>query len=127
MTLKADTQRNMMFSERFRWVLIAGLVFAGIAVDYYCNTHALMLRLLGWSVLLLLVGVVFFTTTQGKSFINFVRESQIELRKVYWPTRQETLQITFFVAMMVLVLALVLWGMDSILVWLLGWLTGQRG
>ncbi|MDX1902028.1 MAG: preprotein translocase subunit SecE [Gammaproteobacteria bacterium] len=126
MTLKVEARRNM-FGERVKWVLVIGLLLAGAVIDYYYNVHSLLFRLLGWALLLLLTSGIFFTTTQGKAFIEFVRESQVELRKVFWPTRQETLQITFFVAMMVLVLALVLWGMDSILVWLLGWLTGQRG
>jgi preprotein translocase subunit SecE len=50
----------------------------------------------------------------------------MEMRKVVWPTREETMQTTLVVAGMVIILALLLWGMDSLLVWLIGWLTGQR-
>jgi preprotein translocase subunit SecE len=51
----------------------------------------------------------------------------MELRKVYWPTRQQTTTITIMVCVMVVVFALILWGIDSFLYWLIAWLTGQRG
>jgi preprotein translocase subunit SecE len=46
---------------------------------------------------------------------------------VVWPTRQETIQTTLVIGAVVVVLALVLWFIDGILVWAVGWLTGQRG
>jgi preprotein translocase subunit SecE len=58
--------------------------------------------------------------------VQFFGESRAELRKVVWPTREETMQTTLVVAVMVIVLSLVLWGMDGLLVWLIGWLTGQH-
>ncbi len=57
----------------------------------------------------------------------FFKNARAELRKVVWPTRQETLQTALVVVAMVVVLALVLWGLDGVLVWLIGSLTGQRG
>ncbi len=71
-------------------------------------------------------GLVASRTQKGKWVIEFFRDSRMELRKVVWPTREETMQTTLVVAAMVIVLALILWGMDGVLVWLIGWLTGQR-
>lgn len=116
-----------MLSEKIKWIFIGILMLLGLTLDYFYGAYSIVLRIIGWCVFLLLLSAFLYTTNKGAAFVSFVREAQVELRKVFWPTRQETLQVTFFVAVMVLILALVLWGMDSVLVFLLGWLTGQRG
>ena len=57
----------------------------------------------------------------------FAKESKIELRKVVWPTSQETIQQTIIVVAVVVLTALFLWGIDSILLWGVRFFTGQRG
>lgn len=126
MAFKTDTQQSSSF-DWFKWLLAIILFSAGIVVNYYYNSQPWPLRLLGWLVLLAVIIAVLLQTRQGKLALEFARESRTELRKVYWPTRQETIQTTLVVAAMVVVLALVLWGIDSVLMWLIGWLTGQRG
>ena len=61
----------------------------------------------------------------GQKVWVFAKQSRMELRKVVWPTRQETIQTTMIVVAMVVVMALVLWGVDSILTWAITWLTGS--
>jgi preprotein translocase subunit SecE len=126
MAFKTDTQENMSF-DWLKWLVAAVLLLAGLAANYYYSYQPWPLRLLGWIVLLGIIAAIVLQTLQGKQFIAFARESRMELRKVFWPTRQETVQTTLFVAAMVIVLALILWGIDSVLMWLIGWLTGQRG
>ena len=58
------------------------------------------------------------TTGQGKSFIEFARDAWNEAKKVVWPTRKETVQVTAVVFAFVLVLALFMWLVDSSLSWL---------
>ncbi|MGL5986590.1 MAG: preprotein translocase subunit SecE, partial [Burkholderiales bacterium] len=55
---------------------------------------------------------------QGKSFIEFARDAWNEAKKVVWPTRKETVQVTAVVFAFVLVLALFMWLVDSSLSWL---------
>jgi preprotein translocase subunit SecE len=110
-----------------KWAFVLILIIAGLIANYYYNTQPWPLRLLGWLLLLVMAFVVALQTQQGGKALEFARESRIELRKVYWPTRQETIQTTFVVATVVIVLALMLWGVDSLLMSLVGWLTGQRG
>ncbi len=110
-----------------KWLIATLLIIAGLVANYYYNDQPWPLRLLAWLFLLGVVAAITSQTFQGKRALIFARESRMELRKVFWPTRQETMQTTLFVAIMVVVLALVLWGIDSILMWLIGWLTGQRG
>lgn len=126
MAFKTDTQGNSGF-DWLKWLFVIVLFVAGIVANYYYNYQPWPIRLLGWLALLAIIVAVLLQTRQGKLAWEFARESRMELRKVYWPTRQETVQTTLVVAAMVVVLAVVLWGIDGLLMWVIGWLTGQRG
>lgn len=108
-------------------LLAAGLlVAAGIAGFYLLSDMPAVLRVL--SVLLSFVaaaGVVWFTAP-GRRFYAFSQESVVEARKVVWPTRKETLQMTGVVVVFVIVMALFLWLVDGTLTWLVN-LIMQRG
>ncbi len=127
MVLKAIEGQRSTTLDWLKWLVAVLLLVAGIVANYYYSYQPWPLRLLGWLFLLAIVTAVVLQTYQGKQALNFARESRMELRKVVWPTYQETVQTTLFVAAMVLVLGLILWGVDGILMWLIGWLTGQRG
>lgn len=127
MALKTiETPHNAKY-DWVKWLIVILLLIAGLIVNYHYNEQPWPLKLLGWLFLLGIITALILQTYQGKQALNFASESRIELRKVFWPTRQETVQTTLVIAVMVVVLALVLWGIDSILMWLIGWLTGQRG
>ena len=127
MGLKSIENSPRLRYDWLKWIIASFLIIAGIIVNSYYNEQPWPLRLLGWLALLSIVAAVILQTRLGKQALNFARESRMELRKVYWPTRQETMQTTLFVVVMVVVLALILWGADSVLMLLIGWLTGQRG
>jgi preprotein translocase subunit SecE len=100
------------------------IVVAGIAGFYLLGTLPIWAR---WLVVLAAIALGFVVTLQsyqGKVFWQFVQSSRVELRKVVWPTSTETLQVTLVVFVMVLVLGLFFWGLDSILGMLTRWLTG---
>lgn len=121
-----DIQQNTSY-DWLKWLVVAVLFIAGMVSNYYYSAQPWPLRLLGWLFLLGIMVAISLQTRQGKLALSFTRESRAELRKVFWPTRQETMQTTLFVAVMVVILALVLWVIDSGLMWAIGWLTGQRG
>ncbi len=62
---------------------------------------------------------VFCTAERGKQLIAFGRDSSREVRKVVWPTRKESLQMTGYVFAFVFVMALFLWLTDKSLEWVL--------
>lgn len=126
MAFKTGAENNSVL-EWLKWLVASLLFIAGLFANYYYNYQPWPLRLLGWLLLLAIIVSILLQTRRGKQALEFARESRIELRKVYWPTRQETVQTTLVVGAMVVVLALILWGIDGILMWLIGWLTGQRG
>jgi preprotein translocase subunit SecE len=110
-----------------KWLLVIAVIVSALAANYYYSQQPWPLRLLAWLFVLAVAGGLFALTTQGKQLINFARDSRMELRKVVWPTRQETVQITLLIAGVVVLLALILWGIDGVLLRVIGWLTGQRG
>ena len=103
------------------------LLIAGIAGFYYFSQYSMLVRV---PVLLVAaaVGVVIaLRTAPGGQVIGFFQESQIEVRKVVWPTRRETTQTTLVVMAMVVISALFLWFVDMVLVSAVKMLTGQGG
>ncbi len=50
---------------------------------------------------------------------KYMQEVQTEAKKVTWPERKEAMQATLMVVVMVVLVALFLWGVDSFLGWLI--------
>lgn len=126
MILKSENQKETRL-DWLKWLTAAILLLAGLIGNHYYSEVSMPLRLFGWLAVLAISAFIVSMTQTGRWIIEFFRDSQMELRKVVWPTREETMQTTMVVAAMVIILALVLWGLDGVLVWLIGWLTGQRG
>jgi len=107
---------------------VSVLLLAGAVVGFYLLAEKpLWLRLLE---LLAVVGVALFlalTTAPGRRVKGFFSAAHMEVRKVVWPSRQETLQTTLVIFIVVLVTSLFLWGVDSILFVLVRLFTGQGG
>ena len=103
------------------------LLIGGIFAFYYFAEWSALLRVIG----LLAIGgaaiAVAFQTQPGRQLWQFVSDARMEVRKVVWPTRQETVQTTLIVMAMVVVLGIVLWLFDMILMGILRFLTGHGG
>jgi preprotein translocase subunit SecE len=105
----------------------AGLVAAGIAAFYYFANLPIWLR---WIIVFATLAggaLVGLQSSKGREFWQFVQSSRVELRKIVWPNRQETLQVTLLVFVMVTILGLFFWLLDWTLGSLTRWLTGQGG
>lgn len=104
-----------------KWVVVAIIVAAGVYGNHYFAAEPVLYRAVALVVLGLVAGFVALQTEKGKAFWTLTKEARIEIRKVVWPTRQETTQTTLIVVAVVLVMALILWGLDT----LLGWIISQ--
>jgi len=102
-------------------------VVAGVAAFYYFSEAPLLYRVLGLVVVVLVVAGVMLTTGVGRNVWDFVLESKQEVRKVVWPTRDETFRTTLLVFAMVFIVGLILWLLDMFLFWGVRLLTGQGG
>ena len=107
----------------------AGLLLIGaVAAFYLLNKQDTWMRVAALLVLLGAAVAMFFTSESGKQLIAFGRDSVREVRKVVWPTRKEAGQMTLYVFIFVVVMALFLLLTDKTLEWviyhlILGWKT----
>jgi preprotein translocase subunit SecE len=120
--MKNTKSSSIKFHELLLWVAIVLITAVAFFVTYYFDITGPLKALvwIGWLVLAL---VFAFFTTQGKQVFLFAKESKIELQKVVWPSRQETIQTTSIVMVMVAVTGFVLWGIDSAMMWVIGKIT----
>jgi len=102
-------------------------VVAGVAAFYYFPEIPLLYRVLGLVFVAVFVAGMMFTTEGGRNVWAFVLESKQEVRKVVWPTREETFRTTLLVFAMVFIVGLILWLLDMFLFWGVRLLTGQGG
>lgn len=109
------------------WVFsISLLTIAAIGNTYFAEYFSLIVRILLLVVLCVAALGVTAMTNQGQQSIGFIKDSRQELRKIIWPNRQETTQTTLMVVAMCVVVALALWGIDSIIVLIIDFLTNLR-
>lgn len=102
-------------SEWAKWILVVLLVAAAVFGNYYFEQQAVLYRFAGVVLLAVLAVFIFLQTVQGKAFLGLLKESRVEVRKIVWPTKQETMQTTVFVVVIVLFMSVVLWGFDTLL------------
>ena len=110
--------------DSVKWVVVAVIVGAGVYGNGYFADESLLYRVLGLLVLAVVAGFIALQTSHGAAFWKLTRESRTEIRKVVWPTRQETVQTTLIVVGFVILVALMLWGLDSLLGWLVSLVIG---
>ena len=103
--------------DTFKLMTAVLVLLAGVVGFYYFEDESQLLRVLG---MLAVAAVAFFiaaTSEPGKRSLGFVKEARVEVRKVVWPTRQETIQTTVAVLFMVILVAIMLWLFDMLLGW----------
>ncbi len=127
-------QSSASLNDILKQILSVLLVISGIAAFYYFSADhasfkevALLYRVLGLVVLMSVVLGIVLTTELGRSVWNFAIESRQEVRKVVWPTREETIRTTLLVFAMVFIVGFILWVLDMFLFWGIRFLTGQGG
>ena len=75
-------------------------------------------------VVVLACGFVAAQTEKGTAVIELAIGARTEWRKVVWPTKQERNQTTLIVVAVILLMALILWGIDSLLSWVASLIMG---
>ena len=112
-------------SSDMAWTLIAALLLvAGVYAYYAFEELPIFVRVGGVLVSLALAAVVMLRTSRGQSAWQFVQSARAELRKVVWPNRQETMQTTATVLVIVLILCVFFWLLDMGLAAITRWMTG---
>ena len=115
-------------SDQWKTILAIAIVIAALAFYYFTPFESegrvyfhfdgkTLYKVLITLVLFVVAGALFLASEQGDRFLHFVKETRIELRKVVWPTREETIKTTGFVLIAVIIVAIFLWIVDAFFTW----------
>ncbi|AKO51536.1 preprotein translocase subunit SecE [Marinobacter psychrophilus] len=110
--------RSVQSSSRLdvvKWLVVFLLVTVGVVGNQYFAAESLLYRVIALVVLAAIAAFVAVQTSRGGRFAALLKEARVEIRKVVWPTRPELIQTTAIVIVFVLVVALMLWIMDSLI------------
>jgi preprotein translocase subunit SecE len=122
--MSSSTEAQAPNADIFKWVAVVLLVTVAVVGNNYFSEESLLYRLIAILVLAGLAGFIGLQTVKGKAFSVLAREAKTEIRRVVWPTRQETVQTTLIVLAVVIFMSLVLWGVDSLLGWIVSAVIG---
>ncbi|MDP6182250.1 MAG: preprotein translocase subunit SecE [Gammaproteobacteria bacterium] len=125
MSTKAETDTTTLDTVKLGVALII-LIAALVAFYYYAEVSKLA-RVVGLIAAVGVAAAIALQTDKGRTTASFVKESQTEVRKVVWPTRQETVQTTLVVMVVVVIIAIFLWILDMALGGIVSMAMGQRG
>ena len=110
--------------ESVKWLVAIALLAGAVVGNHMFADQSVLLRAIGVVVAIAAGLAIASQTFKGRTFLAFAKEARIEVRKVVWPTRQETTHTTFIVMVATVIMALILWGLDGILFRAVGFLTG---
>jgi len=111
-------------ADKIKMLLAVLILAAGIAGYYYFVDQQQVLRVIGLLVMVIVAMIVALQTAAGRNTWEFAQAARTEVRKVVWPTRKETVQMTLTVIIAVFIMSLLLWAFDSFLAWLVQKLIG---
>ena len=113
--------------DALKLVLAAAALLGGIVIYYWFGEQPVVIRVLAVLAGLAAGVVLLYWSQPGRSLWDYVQASRVELRKMVWPTRQETWRTTLVVFVFVLALGVFFWLVDMFLAWGAKHLTGQGG
>ena len=94
MSANTEAQGSGRGLEAMKWIIVAVLLIVAIVGNFLYRDIMLAVRALAVVILIAAAGGVALLTTKGKATVAFAREARTEVRKVIWPTRQETLHLS---------------------------------
>jgi len=113
-------------ADKAKLAAAVALVIASVAGFYLLGKQGAIVQWVALLVGLVAAVAVFLVSESGRQLVAFARDAWREVKKVVWPTRKETLQMTAYVFAFVVIMALFLWFTDKTLEWvlydlILGW------
>ena len=119
------TEKNIETkSSKSYLTLSIGVLITGMILFYYYSDVRLFYRVVGMISVVILSTFIAYQSDFGKLVYSYVTDSRVELKKVTWPTKQETTQTTLGVIFVVIVVGILLWLFDMLLGWAIGTLYG---
>jgi preprotein translocase subunit SecE len=113
--------------DALKLVLAAAALLGGIVIYYWFGDQPAVIRVLAVLAGLVAGLALLYWSQPGRVLWDYVQSSRVELRKMVWPTRQETWRTTLVVFVFVMALGVFFWLVDMLLAWGARRLTGQGG
>ena len=96
----------------FKWLVTAILIAAAVVGNSFYGDQPFFYRLVGVLVVAVIAALVAAQTVKGKAFVTLLKDARAEVKRVVWPTKQETTQTTLIVVAVVAFMSIVLWLLD---------------
>jgi len=107
-----------------KYVVAVLVAAAGVAGYYWFADWPAAVRAAGLIVVLAVAAAVFLVSSKGRALREYASEARFELRKVVWPSRQETMRATGLITVVVVIISLLLGAMDMVISWAIRLLLG---
>ena len=122
METKVEEQPTIVDTAKLALAVV--IVLGGLVAYYYFGDSSTLLRTLGVLLAVALAAVVALTSMQGKALWKFIQGARVELSKVVWPTKDETIQTTLVVLVVAVIGGVLFWTLDFFLLWITTRITG---
>lgn len=120
--MKSSSENQSNTKDILSWMTVVLITAVAFFFTYYYTISGPIKSII-WLVWFLMTLLFAYLTSTGKRVFQFAQESKVELLKVVWPTRQETIQTTTIVIVMVALTGFILWGIDSLMMWAIAKIT----
>lgn len=126
---QAEVVKSSSAIDAVLWIVALVLLFVAAAANQYLPQYVPAATNI-WVRVGVIVGCIIvalgllYATHQGKGFVRLLRDSRIELRRVTWPTKQETIKTSWQVLVVVIIAALILWAFDYMISWVMKLIIG---
>jgi preprotein translocase subunit SecE len=122
--MNAAAEDKQFRFDWLKWTLVFVLVAAAIYGNWYFTAESVLYRVISLLLVLVVCGFVASQTAKGAATLELASGARTEWRKVVWPTVEERNQTTLIVVAVILLMALILWGIDSLLSWIASMIMG---
>ncbi|MEK9793258.1 MAG: preprotein translocase subunit SecE [Gammaproteobacteria bacterium] len=118
-------EKNIESKSNNTYLIVSIIVLiSGMILFYYFSDVRLFYRVLAMISVVILSGFIGYQSDFGKLVYSYISDSKVEIKKVTWPTKQETTQTTLGVIVVVIIVGILLWLFDMLLGWAIGTLYG---
>jgi len=113
--MNANVETKVFRFDLIKWVVTLALLVGVVVANSIYTEFALLYRVLVIVAVVLVAMLIAFNTEKGNAFWELLKAAQVELRKIVWPSTQEVNQTTVLVVAVVIITALILWGLDALI------------
>lgn len=112
MSTNTETTETSSGIDMFKWLVTAVLIAVAVVGNSLYGEQPFFYRLVGVLVVAVIAALVAAQTVKGKAFVTLLKDARAEVKRVVWPTKQETTQTTLIVVAVVAFMSIVLWLLD---------------